>query len=47
MQSLPRTIWTKPLHFIACAFGFGALPWMPGTWATEAINIFLVKRFQF
>ncbi len=36
MQSLPRTIWTNPLHFIACAFGFGALPWMPGTWATLA-----------
>ena len=35
MQSL-RTIWTNPIHFTACAFGFGALPWMPGTWATLA-----------
>ncbi len=36
MQNLPRTIWTNPIHFTACAFGFGALPWMPGTWATLA-----------
>lgn len=36
MPPLPRTIWTNPIHFIACAFGFGALPWMPGTWATLA-----------
>lgn len=36
MPSLPRTIWTNPVHFAACAFGFGALPWMPGTWATLA-----------
>lgn len=36
IRSLNRTIWTNPIHFIACAFGFGALPWMPGTWATLA-----------
>lgn len=35
-KSLPRTLWTNPVHFIACAFGIGALPFMPGTWATLA-----------
>lgn len=36
MSSLPRSIWTNPIHFIACAFGAGTLPWAPGTWATIA-----------
>lgn len=47
MQRIPRSIWTRPTHFIACAFGLGALPWMPGTWATlGAIPIiFLLKQF--
>jgi phosphatidylglycerophosphatase A len=36
MRTLPRTIWINPLHFIACGLGFGALPWMPGTWTTLA-----------
>jgi phosphatidylglycerophosphatase A len=36
MSTSLRTIWTNPIHFVACAFGFGALPWMPGTWATLA-----------
>lgn len=31
-----KSIWTNPIHFIACGFGFGALPWMPGTWTTLA-----------
>ncbi len=31
-----KTIWTNPIHFTACAFGIGALPWMPGTWTTLA-----------
>lgn len=35
-ENPPRSIWTNPLHFVACAFGFGALPWWPGTWATLA-----------
>ncbi len=43
VKSLPRSIWTNPIHFVACAFGFGALPWMPGTWATfAAIPICLI-----
>lgn len=33
------------MHFVACAFGIGALPWMPGTWATlAAIPICLALR---
>ena len=31
---LPNSIWSNPIHFIACGFGIGALPIMPGTWAT-------------
>ena len=33
---MKRSVWTNPIHFIACAFGIGTLPWMPGTWATLA-----------
>jgi phosphatidylglycerophosphatase A len=44
-QTSLRTIWTNPIHFVACAFGFGALPWMPGTWATLA-SIPLVLAFK-
>lgn len=29
-----RSIWTNPVHFIACGFGVGALPGMPGTFGT-------------
>ena len=29
-----KSIWTNPLHFIACGFGVGASPWMPGTLGT-------------
>lgn len=36
MSNTLRTIWTNPIHFVACAFGFGTLPWMPGTWTTLA-----------
>lgn len=30
----PRTIWTNPIHFIACGFGFGTFPYFPGTIGT-------------
>lgn len=29
-----RSIWQNPIHFIACGFGLGALPIMPGTFGT-------------
>ena len=31
---LPHTVWTNPLHFIACGFGVGAIPFFPGTCGT-------------
>jgi len=40
---VPRTIWTHPLHFLACGFGSGNLPIMPGTWGTlAAIPFYLI-----
>ena len=45
MKTIPRTIWTNPIHFIACGFGFGALPWAPGTWSTLSA-ILLVAALQ-
>lgn len=32
----PHSIWTNPIHFIACGFGIGACPFFPGTLATIA-----------
>lgn len=31
-----HSVWTNPIHFIACGFGIGTFPWMPGTVATMA-----------
>lgn len=28
------TIWTNPIHFIACGFGVGKIPFAPGTFGT-------------
>ncbi len=33
-KEIPRSVWTNPIHFIACGFGIGALPIMPGTYGT-------------
>lgn len=30
----PQTIWTNPIHFIGCGFGFGTFPYFPGTIGT-------------
>lgn len=30
----PHSLWTNPIHFIACGFGVGAFPFFPGTMAT-------------
>lgn len=32
--NLPRTIWTRPSHFLAFGCGAGAMPVMPGTFGT-------------
>jgi phosphatidylglycerophosphatase A len=29
-------IWSNPIHFVACGFGVGAIPWAPGTFGTLA-----------
>lgn len=31
---VPKSVWTNPIHFVACGFGVGAVPWMPGTFGT-------------
>ncbi len=41
-NSVPPSVWTNPIHFIACGFGVGAMPWMPGTWGTLVGVIFYV-----
>lgn len=30
----PHHFWKNPIHFFACGFGLGALPWAPGTFGT-------------
>ena len=32
----PHSIWTNPIHYIACGFGIGCIPIIPGTFATVA-----------
>lgn len=29
-----QSVWRNPIHFVACGFGVGTLPWMPGTFGT-------------
>ncbi|OGT51876.1 MAG: phosphatidylglycerophosphatase [Gammaproteobacteria bacterium RIFCSPHIGHO2_12_FULL_42_13] len=31
---MPSSVWKNPLHFIACGFGVGAIPFLPGTFGT-------------
>ena len=39
----PKSIWQNPIHFIACGFGMGAMPLMPGTFGTlVAFPIYLL-----
>ncbi|CAM4456570.1 MAG: Phosphatidylglycerophosphatase A [Legionellaceae bacterium] len=45
MYIAPRSIWQKPLHFIAFGFGSGAMPYMPGTFGTlMAIPFYLMLQ---
>ncbi len=32
----PHSIWTNPIHYLACGCGLGCLPIMPGTFGTLA-----------
>lgn len=41
----PRSLWTHPVHFIACGFGSGASRYAPGTCGTlVAIPFYLFLR---
>lgn len=41
----PRSVWTNPIHFIACGFGFGATGIAPGTLGTlVSIPFYLLLR---
>jgi len=44
-KNLTASIWRNPIHFIACGFGSGAAPLMPGTAGTvAAIPLYLLLR---
>lgn len=34
INKVPKSIWKNPIHFIACGFGVGAIPYAPGTFGT-------------
>lgn len=34
LDSPPRSIFTNPIHFVACGFGIGIVPIVPGTFGT-------------
>ncbi|EKD44859.1 MAG: hypothetical protein ACD_70C00203G0002 [uncultured bacterium] len=42
VPSPPHSIWTNPIHFIACGFGIGSFPFFPGTLATLAAIPFTI-----
>lgn len=41
-----RSVWTNPIHFIACGFGVGLSPIMPGTCGTLVGVIFYLMLVQ-
>ena len=42
-KNLPRTIWTRPTHFLAFGCGAGAMPVAPGTFGTlAAVPLYLL-----
>lgn len=45
-NSVPQSMWISPLEFIACGFGVGAMPWMPGTFGTLVGIIFYLLLRQ-
>lgn len=44
-----RSVWTNPIHFIACGFGVGLIPYMPGTFGTlvGVLFYFILVQFSF
>lgn len=45
-NSVPQSMWRSPLEFIACGFGVGAMPWIPGTFGTLVGIIFYLLLRQ-
>ncbi len=44
---LPKSVWRKPLHFLAFGFGAGTIPFAPGTFGTLiAIPIYLALAWM-
>lgn len=42
-EPVPQSVWRNWIHFLACGFGFGAIPWAPGTMGTiVAIPFFYI-----
>ena len=46
-NNVPQSMWTNPIEFIACGFGVGAIPWMPGTFGTMLGVLFYLFLSQF
>lgn len=45
-SEISRKVWTNPFYFVACGFGAGLLPWMPGTFGTlVAIPLYLLIQY--
>lgn len=47
INRVPKSIWTNPIHFIACGFGVGAMPLMPGTFGTLVGVLFYLGLVHF
>lgn len=45
---IPQSVWTNPIHFIACGFGLGLFPIMPGTIGTllGVVLVFIFAKFS-
>lgn len=46
-NKIPKSIWKNPIELIACGFGIGAIPWMPGTFGTILGIIFYIFLSRF
>lgn len=42
LNHAPYSVWTNPIHFIACGFGVGVIPVMPGTFGSLAAIPFII-----
>lgn len=44
---VPQSVWANPIEFIACGFGVGVIPWIPGTFGTMLGVLFYLFLDQF